>query len=161
MGSTLLINPNTFNLPMFRAFRDTEIVTAIYGRVPVLVDESNDEQGNLWGYQGQLMFTMNTDSTLFRTREQLDAEGWELQGNSFRLSEGDECLPILQSKLASTFNHRALSRGFLHQNDSGYMREPIVQALKFLMIRQLPLSQGTGFQLMNFGRGLKLDAIGF
>lgn len=35
-----LVNPNTGTAPIFRTKRDAELTTAIYGRVPVLVDRS-------------------------------------------------------------------------------------------------------------------------
>ena len=52
------------------------------GRVPVLVDE-NKPDGNPWGVQFSTMFHMSNDSHLFRTREELEAEGFVLQGNVF------------------------------------------------------------------------------
>ena len=59
----------------------------IYRRFPVLVREANEELGtpelNPWGLKLKLMFMMNTDSDKFRTREELEAEGFVLQGNVF------------------------------------------------------------------------------
>jgi hypothetical protein len=40
-----LVNPNTRTCPIFRTRRDAEITTAIYRRVPVLIDETR-EDGN-------------------------------------------------------------------------------------------------------------------
>lgn len=70
-----LLNPNTRTCPIFRTRRDAEITKAIYQRVPVLVDETRSEAGNPWGFQGMLMFMMNTASALFCTREQLERGG--------------------------------------------------------------------------------------
>jgi hypothetical protein len=71
----------------------------------VLVDESLGEEGNPWGFQGLLMFMMNTASGLFRTREQLEAAGWRLHGNTFE--RGDErYLPLYEAKLLHHFDHR-------------------------------------------------------
>ena len=52
------------------------------------------------------MFDMSNDSHLFRTREQLEAEGWELDGNVFR-RDGAEYLPLYEAKMTQMYNHRA------------------------------------------------------
>ena len=44
-----LMNPNTRTCPIFRSRRDAEITRGIYERVPVLIDESDEENGNPWG----------------------------------------------------------------------------------------------------------------
>ncbi len=78
-----LINPNTGTTATFRSRRDADLTKAIYRRMPVLVDENDPEGGNPWGITFKLMFMMNTDSHLFRTREELEAAGWRLEGNRF------------------------------------------------------------------------------
>lgn len=102
-----LLNPNTRTCPIFRSRRDAEITKEIYRRVPVLIDE-NKEDGNPWGIKFSTMFHMSNDSGLFRTREELEAEGWELAepGNVFRRS-GKEYLPLYQAMMATLYNHRA------------------------------------------------------
>lgn len=79
-----LFNPNTRTCPIFRTKRDMEITKAIYQRVPVLVNEAQGDEGNLWGIRFMAMFHMSNDSALFRTREHLEADGWVLDGNLFR-----------------------------------------------------------------------------
>jgi hypothetical protein len=54
----------------------------IYARVPVLENEQTGE--NLWGVSFLRMLDMANDSSLFRTREQLEVQGGVLQGNHFR-----------------------------------------------------------------------------
>ncbi|WP_460704912.1 Eco57I restriction-modification methylase domain-containing protein, partial [Myceligenerans halotolerans] len=80
----LLLNPNTGTLPIFRTRRDAEITLGIYRRVPVLINEAKvregDPDGNPWDVKLMTMFHMSNDSHLFRTREQLEAEGWVLEG---------------------------------------------------------------------------------
>lgn len=85
-----LINPNTRTSPIFRNRRDAEITKAIYRRTPVLINEGLDvpgdtasvgrkvTPGNPWGVTFKTMFHMSNDSYLFRTREQLEAEGYVL-----------------------------------------------------------------------------------
>jgi len=62
-----LLNPNTKTCPVFRSKRDCELTKAIYRRVPVWVDETKGAESNPWGFQGLLMFMMNTASGLFHT----------------------------------------------------------------------------------------------
>ncbi|MDR0959642.1 MAG: N-6 DNA methylase [Propionibacteriaceae bacterium] len=78
-----LVNPNTGTLPIFRTRRDAEITLGIYRRVPVLIKEG-DSDGNPWGIRFmQGLFNMTSDSHLFHTREELEDEGWVLNGNVF------------------------------------------------------------------------------
>ena len=82
-----LLNPNTRTCPVFRTNRDAEITRSIYRRVtPFVRDDGSD--GNPWEVSFQLMFMMNTDSHLFRTREELEEAGHILQGNHFVISTG-------------------------------------------------------------------------
>ncbi|MCS7352289.1 MAG: DUF559 domain-containing protein, partial [Anaerolineae bacterium] len=77
-----LLNPNTRTCPIFRTRQDAELTRAIYRRVPVLVNERTGE--NPWGVRFRLaMFHMSNDSHLFRTREELEGEGYRLVGNRF------------------------------------------------------------------------------
>ena len=51
------------------------------------------------------MLDMANDSGLFRTREQLEADGWTLDGNIFR--RGDRTyLPLYEAKMVHHFDHR-------------------------------------------------------
>ncbi len=97
------INPNTRTLPVFRTRQDTELTRAIYERVPVLVDERNND--NPWGVRFCRMFHMSNDSHLFRTREELEREGFRLVGNRF--VKGDEVyLPLYEAKMIWHYDHR-------------------------------------------------------
>lgn len=100
------INPNTLNLPMFGSAQDSEVIKYIYRRVPVLIDENKGEDGNPWGITFLRMFDMTNDSYLFRTREQLEQQGWHLRANIF-VRNSTAYLPIYESKLIHQFNHRA------------------------------------------------------
>jgi len=102
-----LLNPNTRTCPIFRSRRDAELTRAIYCRVPVLIREAqgNQPDQNPWGIRFRTMFHMANDSHLFRTREQLEAEGWWLDGNIFHKEEA-EYLPLYEAKMFHQFNHR-------------------------------------------------------
>ena len=54
--------------------RDAEITIGIYKRVPVLWRDDPEE--NPWGLSFMAMFHMANDSGLFRTRDQLERDGW-------------------------------------------------------------------------------------
>ncbi len=100
-----LLNPNTRTCPIFRTRRDAEITKAIYRRVPVLIREGPPEE-NPWGIKFATMFHMSNDSHLFRTREQLEHDGWKLEGNIF-IKGRDRYLPLYEAKMAQLWDHRA------------------------------------------------------
>jgi len=83
-----LLNPNTRTCPVFRTRRDAEITKAVYRRVPVLIKEGPPEE-NPWGISFLRMFDMSNDSHLFRTREELECDGWRLEGNVFVRGAGE------------------------------------------------------------------------
>ncbi|MEU1507091.1 DNA methyltransferase [Kitasatospora sp. NPDC005748] len=99
------INPNTGTLPVFRTQRDADITANIYRRVPVLWNEGR-RNGNPWGMSFKRLFDMTDDSDLFRSRERLEADGWELRGNVFE-RDGALMLPLYEAKMVDFFNHRA------------------------------------------------------
>lgn len=105
-----LLKPNTRTCPVFRSKQDAELTKYIYRRVPVLFREGSDEQveENPWGVKFLRMFDMSNDSELFRTREQLESEGWQLQGNVFE-RDGQRFLPLYEAKLFHQFDHRFAS----------------------------------------------------
>ncbi len=101
-----LINPNTKTCPIFRSKLDAELTKHIYRRVPVLINENNPENGNPWGIKFSTMFHMANDSRLFRTREELEAENWILNGNIFE-KENEKYLPLYEGKMVLQYDHRA------------------------------------------------------
>jgi hypothetical protein len=102
-----LLNPNTHTCPIFRSCRDAELTKAIYRRVPVLIREAKDDlpEESPWGLSFSRMFDMSNQSHLFRTLEQLEADGFRLEGNVFRTRDA-EYLPLYEAKLLHQFNHR-------------------------------------------------------
>jgi hypothetical protein len=100
-----LLNPNTRTCPIFRSRRDAEITKGIYRRVPVLLREG-DPEGDSWGVSfRQGLFNMASDSGLFRTLGELDAEGGTLDGNVF-MGARDPHLPLYEAKMLHHFDHR-------------------------------------------------------
>jgi len=99
-----LINPNTLTCPTFRSRRDAELTKAIYRRTPVLIRVGAPD-GNPWHVAFKRMLDMANDSSLFRTREQLDAAGWRLAGNVFHKGNA-RMLPLYEAKMVHHFDHR-------------------------------------------------------
>ncbi|MFT3834584.1 MAG: N-6 DNA methylase [Micropruina sp.] len=105
-----LLNPNTGTCPIFRTRRDAEITLGIYRRVPVLINESDPIDGNPWGISFMRMFDMSNDSHLFHTREELEEDGWTLNGNVFeRPIDGGGVslmLPLYEAKMLHLYDTR-------------------------------------------------------
>ncbi|WP_333894662.1 Eco57I restriction-modification methylase domain-containing protein [Mycolicibacterium gadium] len=99
-----LLNPNTGTCPVFRSRRDAEITLGIYKRVPVLIRE-DDPDGNPWGVRFMRMFDMANDAHLFHTRDELESDGWELNGNIFERGK-QRMLPLYEAKMIHHYDHR-------------------------------------------------------
>ncbi|MWA01941.1 N-6 DNA methylase [Actinomadura sp. LD22] len=99
----LLLNPNTGTAPLFRSRRDAKITLEIYRRVPVLWQET--PRNNPWGVSFMAMFHMANDSGLFKSREELESQGWVLEGNIF-IRDDNRMLPLYEAKMVHHFDHR-------------------------------------------------------
>ena len=104
------VNPNTGTAPIFRTRRDAELTTAIYGRLPVLVDRSSGREVKAWPVKYTRMFDMTNDSGLFRTREELEEKegAYPVGGNRFASPSGD-WVPLYVGRMIHQFDHRAAS----------------------------------------------------
>ena len=104
------VNPNTGTAPIFRSRRDAELTTAIYGRLPVLVDRSSEEPVKAWPVKYTTMFHMTNDSYRFRTRTELEEKegAWPIGGNRFD-SPGGRWVPLYVGRMIHQFDHRAAS----------------------------------------------------
>ena len=101
------VNPNTGTAPIFRSRRDAELATAIYGRMPVMVNRSSGNEVKTWPVKYATMFHMANDSGLFRTRSELDEEGaWPIGNNRFNSPSG-EWVPLYEGKMVQAYDHRA------------------------------------------------------
>ncbi len=103
-----LFNPNTRTCPIFRTRRDMEIARKMYGRAGVLWKEAQgaEPEVNPWGVKFSSMFHMSNDSGLFRTREELEQDGWRLEGNVFVRGAAECYLPLYEAKLFHQYDHR-------------------------------------------------------
>ena len=104
------VNPNTGTAPVFRTRRDADLTTAIYRRLPVLVDRANGQESRTWPVEYTTMFHMTNDSDLFRTRGELEEQegAWPCGGNRFDSANG-EWLPLYEGQMVQAFDHRAAS----------------------------------------------------
>jgi hypothetical protein len=103
------VNPNSGTAPVFRSPRDADLVTSIYGRIPVLVDHRLPERERPWRIRYSTMFHMTNDSHLFHTAEALEADGWyPVAGGRWRKGT-QEAVPLYEGKMVQSFDHRAAS----------------------------------------------------
>jgi hypothetical protein len=104
------VNPNTGTAPIFRSRCDAALTTAIYSRLPVLVDRSSGQEVKTWPIKYTTMFHMTNDSGLFRTRAELEEQegAWPIGGNRFGSPSGD-WLPLYVGRMIHQFDHRAAS----------------------------------------------------
>ena len=104
------VNPNTGTAPIFRTRRDAALTTAIYSRLPVLVDRSSGTEVKAWPVKYATMFHMTNDSHLFRTRHELEEKegAYPIGGNRFRNNTGD-WVPLYVGRMVHQFDHRAAS----------------------------------------------------
>jgi hypothetical protein len=134
-----LLNPNTHTCPIFRSSRDAEIAKGIYRRVPVLAREGPPAE-NPWAVTFMRMFDMANDSHLFRTFEQLEKDGWALDGDRFRRG-GQTSLPLYEGKMIWQYDHHfgtyegqsqaQANKGFLPQLSDDEHREGRVSLPKY------------------------------
>ena len=123
------VNPNTGTAPVFRSRRDADITRRIYERHPVLVDRSGVWERKVWPVRFmQGLFNMTSDSHLFRTAAQLDAEGSIL--SMATVEKGDELfLPLYQGRMIQQFDHRANSIRVNPENvHNPYLSEPVSES---------------------------------
>lgn len=104
------VNPNTGTAPIFRTRRDAALTTAIYSRLPVLVDRSTGAEVKAWPVKYLRMFDMTNDSGLFRTRQELEEKegAYSIGDNRFRNKDGD-WVPLYEGKMVQAYDHRAAS----------------------------------------------------
>jgi len=114
-----LLNPNTQTCPIFRTRRDANLTKYIYKRVPVLINETIKEDGNLWGIKFVRMFDQTNDAELFRTADQLKADGFKPDGSIWK--KGKQIfLPLYEAKMFRSYDHRF---GSVYIKDENWMNQ--------------------------------------
>ena len=102
------MNPNSATCPIFRSNRDAELTKAIYGRVPVLIDQNRKKGGNPWGVRFMRMFDQTNDAELFKDEDWLKKQGFKLVGNQWHKGKR-RYLPLYEAKMIQAYDHRAAS----------------------------------------------------
>ncbi len=103
------VNPNTGTAPVFRSPRDARIVLGIYGRLPVLVDRRAAPPRALYPVAYATQLHMTNDSGLFRTAEELEADGaYPVAGGAYERGN-TRYLPLMVGRSAHLFDHRFAS----------------------------------------------------
>ncbi|TCS63684.1 Eco57I restriction-modification methylase domain-containing protein [Varunaivibrio sulfuroxidans] len=101
------VNPNTGTAPIFRTRRDADLTTAIYARVPVLVDRRKTPPKTVWPVKYTTMFHMTNDSDKFHTLSELEENGcYKVGANRWKKGE-DEFEPVYEGKMVQAYDHRA------------------------------------------------------
>ncbi len=114
-----LLSPNTGTCPIFRTGKDAEITKAIYKRLPVLVREG-EPADNPWELTFATMFHLANDSGLFKTRDELESDGWQLEANIF-VRGGARYLPVYEARMLHQFTHRFGDYGTLRAGEGGHV----------------------------------------
>lgn len=83
-----LINPNTHTCPVFRSEEDAKLAKKIYSKSGVFVNETDEENGNLWKIKFSTMYHMSNDSHIFITEQKKNY------------------LPLYEAKMMHQFDHR-------------------------------------------------------
>jgi len=63
------VNPNTGTAPILRTRHDADLTTAIYGRLPVLVNRSNDDEIKAWPVKYSTMTSLPSDGMSQRCQQ--------------------------------------------------------------------------------------------
>jgi len=104
------VNPNTGTAPIFKTRRDANLTTAVYGRLPVLVNLAAGMEATAWPVRYATMFHMTNDSGVFRTKQELEEKegAYPVGGNRFQSAAGD-WLPLYVGRMIHQFDHRSAS----------------------------------------------------
>jgi hypothetical protein len=103
-----VLNPLTQTAPLFRSRHDYVLALKIQKAGPII--GRNDGECS-WGIKPMLMFMMNAAMKEHRTAEELEADGYRVEGNRY-VHEYDVWLPFYEGKMVGAYDHRAASIRF-------------------------------------------------
>lgn len=103
------VNPNTGTAPIFRTRRDAELVLGIYERLPVLLDRRATVPTPLYPVAYATQLHMTNDSSLFRSAEELEADGAYLVTGGAYQRGNKRFLPLMVGRSIHAFDHRYAS----------------------------------------------------
>lgn len=126
------INPNTGTAPTLRTATEADILKSIYRRHPVLVKHVNGEEDKAYPVRfTQGLFNMTSDSALFRTAEQIEAEGgYPVVGHRYQRGS-EQWAPLYQGRMIHHFDHRASAVDFNPDSqDNPYVSGEVIDEQK-------------------------------
>jgi len=112
-------NPNTGTVPIFRSYKDGEITSGVYARLPILASRSA-EPDQIWPVRYATIFHITSKSWLFRTRRDLEEKekAFPIGDRKWKSTKG-VWEPLFEEKMISIFNHRYASVGVNPKSISG------------------------------------------
>ena len=126
------INPNTGTAPTLRTATEADILKSIYRQHPVLVKHVNGEEDKAYPVRfTQGLFNMTSDSALFRTAEQIEAEGgYPVVGHRYQRGS-EQWAPLYQGRMIHHFDHRASAVDFNPDSqDNPYVSGEVIDEQK-------------------------------
>ena len=106
------VNPNTGTAPVFRTRKDADLTRQMYERHPVLVNRSDGAEVMAWPIRhSRGMFNLTSNSSLFRTAEQLKEEGFYPVDSNRWKQKNELYIPHYQGRMIHQFDHRRNSVG--------------------------------------------------
>jgi hypothetical protein len=99
------INPNSKTVPIFRTHRDATLSAAIFGRVPVLLPES-EANASRWQVNFHTrLWHMSEDVDQFLSSAELQHGGFQRDGVGW-VKDEKVYLPLYESKMINFYDHR-------------------------------------------------------
>jgi hypothetical protein len=99
------LSPSSGKLPMLRNAKERELLLSVVSSFGVLADDTN--QINPWRVSYGSLFHMSGASDYFRTREELESQGFEyLNGTSCMTNGSVVYAPFYEGKFIQIYNHR-------------------------------------------------------
>lgn len=102
------LNPLSRTAPLFRAKQDYVLTLRMQNAGPII---GMSEGAHGWVIKPMLMFMMNAAMKGHLTAEELEADGYHLEGNCY-LREKEKWLPFYEGKMVGMYDHRAASIRF-------------------------------------------------
>ena len=100
------LNPNSKTCPIFRTSIDAKINTILYSNNPII--KNNNTLSEISILEISRMFDMSSDSNLFRTFNELEAQNFKASSVIYSNNELTY-YPLYEGKMVDFYNHRASS----------------------------------------------------
>lgn len=113
------INPNTKTAPVFRSNMDAKLTTAIFKRVPVLIDKDKNSAGDPWRLNhASTFFDMTRDASYFLTQAETQKGVPEAENAGLPDQKRSKNVPLYEAKMLHIFDHRWASASSSEEDSS-------------------------------------------